>query len=44
VAAKDPYYEGESSWYNPLLATTIAAISFVTGKPVHVVATRAGHT
>jgi hypothetical protein len=39
---QDPYYDGESSWYNPLLASGIAAISYLTGQPVHVVATRAG--
>ena len=39
---QDPSYNGESSLYNPLLASSIAAISYLTGQPVHVVATRAG--
>jgi hypothetical protein len=39
---EDPFYRGESSWYNPLLASTLAALSTITGHPIHVVDTRAG--
>jgi hypothetical protein len=39
---KDPFYREESLWYNPMLATILAAISSFTGRPIHVVGTRAG--
>lgn len=39
---QDPFYRGESTWYNPLLPTAVAAISSLTGYPIHVVGTRAG--
>jgi hypothetical protein len=39
---QDPFYRGESVWYNPMLAATVAAISYLTGQPVHSVYTRAG--
>ena len=38
----DTIYEGEHSWYPPLVPTIIAAVSTVTDSPVHVVATRIG--
>ena len=39
---QDPFYRGESAWYNPLLSGILAGISSLSGEPVHVVATRAG--
>src|SRR5262245_54611845 len=39
---QDPFYRDEWLWYNPLLPGTIAAVSYLTGLPVNVVATRAG--
>ncbi len=39
---QDPFYRGESAWYNPLLPGMVAAVSYLTGQPVHVSAARAG--
>jgi hypothetical protein len=39
---QDPFYRGESTWYNPLLPGLVAAVSYLTGQPVHVSAARAG--
>jgi hypothetical protein len=38
----DPFYRGESIWYNPLLSGILAGISALAGQPIHIVATRAG--
>jgi hypothetical protein len=38
----DPYYLGEWIWYPPLVPGVVAALSRVTGSPVHTVYTRAG--
>ena len=38
----DPYYAGETLWYNPLLATTIALISKVSGLDVPTAYVQAG--
>jgi hypothetical protein len=39
---QDPFYRGESAWYNPLMSGILAGISSLSGQAVHVVATRAG--
>ena len=38
----DPLYLGEKIWYNPLVPGLIAAVSAVSGQPVHIVATKLG--
>ncbi len=38
----DPLYLGEKLWYNPLVPTLVASVSWVTDLPVYVVYTRAG--
>jgi hypothetical protein len=38
----DPYYAGETLWYNPLLATTVALISKVSGLDVPTAYVQAG--
>jgi hypothetical protein len=38
----DPLYQGELSWYNPLVPGTIAILSQITGQPPHLVYVRAG--
>lgn len=38
----DPFYLDETTWYNPLVPTIIAAISYVIDAPVSVTYTRAG--
>jgi hypothetical protein len=38
----DPTYAGERTWYNPLTPAISAAVSAVTGRPVHVVVSRIG--
>ncbi len=38
----DPYYAGESLWYNPLVPTLVATVARLTGAPVPVVHIRLG--
>ena len=38
----DPFYRGETLWYNPLVPGLVAALSRFTGQPVHVLYARAG--
>ena len=39
---QDPFYRDEWVWYNPLLPGIIAGISYLTGLPVNIVASRSG--
>ena len=39
---QDPFYRDEWVWYNPLLPGIIAGISYLTGLPVNIVASRVG--
>jgi hypothetical protein len=38
----DPFYRGESLWYNPLVPALVAGLSKITGAPVHTVYARGG--
>ena len=38
----DPYYRGETFWYNPGVPAIVAGLSWLTGAPVQVVDVRAG--
>lgn len=38
----DPYYRGESVWYNPLTHTVLAGLHRVTGLPLPILAARSG--
>jgi hypothetical protein len=38
----DPFFAGESVWYNPLLPSVLAAAAWVSGAPLPIVAARAG--
>jgi hypothetical protein len=38
----DPLYLGETIWYNPLVPGLVAAVSWVTKLPIHVLYTRMG--
>jgi hypothetical protein len=38
----DPFYRGETIWYNPLVPFLVAQASRLTGLPVHTAYTRAG--
>ena len=41
-ALDDPYYLGETIWYNPLLPGVVAILSAISGEQVHIVYVRAG--
>jgi hypothetical protein len=38
----DPYYAGETLWYNPLVPAIVAASSRLTGTPLHIMYSRGG--
>jgi hypothetical protein len=38
----DPFYRGETLWYNPLVPGLVAALARFSGQPVHVVYVQAG--
>jgi hypothetical protein len=38
----DPFYRGETLWYNPLVPGLVAALADLSGRPVHVLYVQAG--